>query len=877
MEGVIFNMANKRVFKLATASAVAASALVAAVPASAASVTYEQAEKQVEKAREAANGLHAEYTRNADYVTQVDSKEARDELARAKAKIAALSSAKEKAYLSSRIQGTIDTVARANAYNNAVRAGEYLGEAVEEVTAALSNGIENLATAQAAQDKLNLYYKVSQENFGKVYGKEIQANFKKEYITEDLVAFKADAYYGIATRSHLVEADKFIKANDVASAEKYLGYSKASVAKVTVEDLKDALTASWTKLSADLEAIRVPKVESVSAINAKQIVVKFNIALAEGTTDAQLLTALTLEGKTDSAAKLSDDRKSVTYTLDSAEVTNGKLTVLPLDSSKKNSSGVAVKTEEYNTVFTFEDKVAPVVAGTTFTNYSVDGKTADATITFSETLSNLGTLSINGVATAEALEAGNKSVILTGLEVGKTYRIDIVGAYDNAAAPNKAEHITVSIPVPAQVKDEVKPQVATSVSGNKVTLNFSEELKANGSVKIGGTTVAVNLASPATGVTVSADKKTVVIDAQTVGALGTAPNYLNFLNASIEVSGFGDGTNVMDTVTVNGTLYADKNAPSLVSASTKVVNGTETILLTFNEEVKDAVTTDNVLTLKVADNVYHNTAVTSAAYTYGFDVDGNGKVEGSEKNVVAITGFDYKEESTYSFELNNASVSDVYTVVGTNPYTFTVTVPKAPVTNPNPTASVEITSGAVTATNGVFVLAYDEELSDNALNASNYKLGGKVLPSNSKLIFKGDRQTVEITLPDGFVTVDGTYTLEATNVTAKTGNTLTNGKATAQVTTKENIKPFATKVELKDSKTVVVTFSEDLNGNPTKGVKVKVNGSDAASNFGTVSGNQLTITLTNDINLTDAVSVMFDTTDLADKSGNTVGNATVNK
>jgi hypothetical protein len=201
--------------------------------------------------------------------------------------------------------------------------------------------------------------------------------------------------------------------------------------------------------------------------------------------------------------------------------------------------------------------------------------------------------------------------------------------------------------------------------------------------------------------------------------------------------------------------------------------------------------------------------------------------------------------------------------------------------NPNPTATVDTTSSSVTAKNSVFTLNFDEDLSDSALNAANYKLGGKVLPSNSKLVFDGDRRTVKITLPNGFVTVDGTYTLEVTNVTAKNGNTLTNGKASVQVATSENIKPYATSVTVADSKTLNVAFSEKLAAGTTatdNTVKVKVNGTlVTATAQATTDSNNLVIKLANNIQLTDAVSVEFAGTNLADSNGNTVNDAVISK
>lgn len=276
MEGVIFNMANKRVFKVATASAVAASALVAAVPASAASVTYEQAEKQVNVAREAANGLHAEYTKNADYKTKVDIKEANDELNRAKAKIAALSDAKQKAYLSSRIQGTIDTVARANAYNNAVRVGTEILPAAHQAVVKAAD-VESLKEGNVL---LAAKIKQAKETFPKVYGKEMQTSFASMYLTAELEADRKDGHYAAITADRVAEGLKLIAAGKVEEAEVQYKNAEASFKVVKgLATIKDIIAADWTELGKKIEAAKVAKVESVSAIDVNKIEVKFNKAV----------------------------------------------------------------------------------------------------------------------------------------------------------------------------------------------------------------------------------------------------------------------------------------------------------------------------------------------------------------------------------------------------------------------------------------------------------------------------------------------------------------------------------------------------------------------------------------------------------------------
>ena len=133
---------------------------------------------------------------------------------------------------------------------------------------------------------------------------------------------------------------------------------------------------------------------------------------------------------------LSEDRKTVTYTLDSTEVDNAKLKVLPLNTEMKDNDNKTIQTKEYVTLFSFDDVVAPAVSETKYKNYSEDGKTVDAVIVFSEELSEVGTVSLNGTAVANPAFATNE-LTLAGLNVGETYTVDIVGAKDSAV-PEKS-------------------------------------------------------------------------------------------------------------------------------------------------------------------------------------------------------------------------------------------------------------------------------------------------------------------------------------------------------------------------------------------------------------------------------------------------------
>ena len=327
-----------------------------------------------------------------------------------------------------------------------------------------------------------------------------------------------------------------------------------------------------------VEEVVAPAVENVSALNAKQMKVEFNTALKKGTTSAQLVAAFSLNNEEITKADLSEDRKSVVYTLSNTEVDNATLTVNPLNTDLKDDKDQSIQTAKYVTVFSFDDVVAPSVEETTYANYNSNGTTADVTISFDEEVSTVGTVSVNGVERTldEAVTTSN-SFKLAGLEVGKTYTVDIVGAKDTASPANKAEHLTLSFTVPAKEVDATIPTVSTSTNGNKLTLNFSEEVT-KGKVSIGGTEVA------AADITTT-DDKTFVIDVQKANDGAFFATNTNFFKAEVVVKGFKDSEpNEMEEVKFNSNFTADVTAPSISSA--KALEDGK-IVLEFSEEVKE--------------------------------------------------------------------------------------------------------------------------------------------------------------------------------------------------------------------------------------------------------------------------------------------------
>jgi hypothetical protein len=603
-----------------------------------------------------------------------------------------------------------------------------------------------------------------------------------------------------------------------------------------------------------------PAVDSVTVLNSTQLVVKFNKELDKADVTADKFK---LEAKGTPAVSVADDNKTVTLTFGNVE---GNLTSFIVEAIKTKADA-KVSTQRYVSKLTYTDVVAPAATKVEYT-YSADGKTATAKFTFSEPLSATGVVSVNGVAVVpSAVDVAKGEVSVSGLEVGKSYKVDFVGTTD--VKGNIANPISQSITVPAQVKDEVKPVAAVSISANTVTLQFSEEVATLGTVTInGGANQFGSFVQDAN------DKTKYVLDAQAAGAL----NGVNFLNATVVVDGFKDKAgNAAEKVTTSGTLTADRTAPAFVSAAASADNSK--ILLTFNDEVKagDLTSTDE-LVLKVKDGVTLTNSkldLTSANVHYGVDLDGKDGIKGAEKNVVAID-YTLTAKSSYAFDVAGKVFADSYNNKVADTLTFSLNVGEVTPGTTTPQAVVNFAK-TPTAVGNVITVDYTEDMGDSALVASNYKFAGNALPSGSTLKFVDSRKTVQITLPAGFVTVNGLYVLEATGVIAKDNDTLVNGKVSASVLVGETIAPVATKVNVADSKHLTVDFSESVNASAAvAGVTVKVNGT-AVTSVATVVNNKLAIVTDKDFALTDSITVEFKDTNLQDANGNKVANSTISK
>lgn len=603
-----------------------------------------------------------------------------------------------------------------------------------------------------------------------------------------------------------------------------------------------------------------PEVESVSAINSKELVITFTEAVSEAdaTADKVVLnnngTPVAWDG-----VELSEDGKTLTLTATGViDVEDAVLTVEPIKTAADEEKTIG----KYVTLFTYSDTAAPTVV-------KLEAQNGKAVITFDEDISSstgLG-VSVNGNDYTDVTLSG-KTLTINNLTDEETYNVQVVGAKDEVG--NISNPVDFNFTV-AKADEALTQAVTTSAKNNKVTLNFVNELSASNVAKVqfvngkAHNTVGGELelnGTDAAGVTYSEDKKTVTIDTQALGVLAG----LNFLNTDIVISEAG----LTDAVTVKSTLTSDTTPAKLVSSQTTKEGK---LLLEFDEEVVNPATLD--LNVTHIDGIYQSTPTTwtGNAVAYAKDASGNDINNKLEVTLPVIeTGIPHVVEVP-------ATIQDAYTNASEK-FSVTVQVPEADAADAEAVVTVTPDFSAGDVIKLTFANTSENKgVTNSALSLSNYTLAGKALPEGTVVRFVDDRQNVEIVLPAGSINTSGDYVLTLENIVDNAGNTLADGNTGFTVSLVENTAPTVLDVTTISSSEVAVKFSEevahfDIDGDlatvaEVEGVTIKVNGTavDATVAPASIVGDTLTI---NDLELEtgDTVSIEFKDAEIADTNDN---------
>lgn len=218
-------------------------------PSSADAASLSETEKQVNLAAKSSTLLHKKYTNNLDYRTIIGEpyNDARYEVGKAKRMVDSLPNTNRKRQLLAQVTGYQKVVEKGNAYNNAVRTYPIL---IDYKKKHLDHYLSDEPFYKwRSYNYFNYKLSLLQPNYDKVYGKEIQKEFKERYLNP-IKKSRDDVYYIISADTHLDRAEASISKN-TEEAQRRLELAKACLNKIDAPKRK-ALLQEQTNLLQEL-------------------------------------------------------------------------------------------------------------------------------------------------------------------------------------------------------------------------------------------------------------------------------------------------------------------------------------------------------------------------------------------------------------------------------------------------------------------------------------------------------------------------------------------------------------------------------------------------------------------------------------------------
>ncbi|AIQ38227.1 hypothetical protein R50345_28675 [Paenibacillus sp. FSL R5-0345] len=598
--------------------------------------------------------------------------------------------------------------------------------------------------------------------------------------------FKANA-----SRSLVVETayavDQLKAAPTVASAE---AVSPTSVV-VTFSDKTTTTVTLTTALVEGVETsisfkhnnhdyttkvtLAAPKVLSVEAPNAKQVVVKFNRVISADSVieDGKLLadtvkvvpvsgTAVTVVG---SAASLNEAGTELTITLDKVDTDylKGQYTVVVSD-SVLTSAGTKVAT--YTTLLTVADTVAPTVKAI---NAVAKESTKEVFVQFSEPVKQYSfTATINGVSVAVSKESADTFKLTTNTALKTGTANDVVLNKVTDFAGNVASTLKTSVTV---VADTAAPTIVsvTPESDNYVKVKFNKKVNAasfKGNVSLlkadGDKVGNMNVITTDDSDTI----KLQVPSAFNFPASGTFTGTLSFAASVRDTLGNTLGATVTQAVT----FVKDTTAPTVVSAT----YGSSGLVLTFSEDV--VLATGTVSIIDESTGTVVGSPITQADMT----------VKGAKVTVKTSTtlGGDYTVRITAGLVKDKARTPNTSSAA-----TVALTAEKI---NANDDKRPTVTSVVYTAASSEagyhqFTVTATDNIGLNVASlrdSSSYVLNGAALPSGSYAVIdpttvvgtatKPTSAQVKVFIPVGGITETKDYTFKVVGISDAAGNGMEN-------------------------------------------------------------------------------------------------------
>lgn len=557
------------------------------------------------------------------------------------------------------------------------------------------------------------------------------------------------------------------------------------------------------KVETDVKTAITPvdaAVVSVSAINAKQLEVKFSVAVdkttaenedlyfIQRTSDASPVKLSTVD--TTAVADFQEDGKTVIITTTSDIETSFSISgaTTPF---KFSVDGVKTATKEAIEAKTFTISVSDTVAPT-FVSASASAKTTTNNITlkFSEpVVATSGVVRVNGVAASVAPGSSPTELTVTtgtNLASGSSYEVELLNFKDfagNFLTPNPVKtSFTVASNVIAPTISDVKV-----VRDNLVEVTFDKAMKTSSLSNVSVRLLDGNYTNIAPTNIVSVLAKANTSNRVFQITLDNSPalpfNNGVFTGTLVFTDSIEDSVgNTLNTTNRVVSISEDTTAPSVASVSFKkadttgatyggVVLTNGAVVIKFNEGVAKAVS--SVGALKLIDN--NGNDVTS---TYIIDtqiaaaqVNPNDNTElvipfkTALTTAANISSFTLRLPSGVATDLSlaanssNSSVNSFNVEAGTNTSGDTV---KPVIVSATPKANNEI------------VVAVTELNLDNssAINLNNYRLDGAPLPTGTYVTVTGTapNYVIHLHLPAGSISESRDYALNVSGIKDTAGN-----------------------------------------------------------------------------------------------------------
>ncbi|MDR4985991.1 S-layer homology domain-containing protein [Bacillus cereus] len=551
------------------------------------------------------------------------------------------------------------------------------------------------------------------------------------------------------------------------------------------------------------------KVESIKAINAKEIEVKLGATVKEEDVAKATFTISQGDNPVKVAAKIGEDKKSVILTLeDAAMLKNNNAYVVTVDGLKTAEGKEIPKALE---VIFFNDEVAPTVS-------TVSTPDGDVKVVFSEKLSKEAvTIVINGKKfTATPVDNTvtlPKADVASVVKNGEAFNVIVTGAKDLVGNTMEMYEGKATYKVEKDVTaPEVKDVKVKEITKGNATLEvtFSEEMTnenlGNVTVKKGKETLVATISADAQ------DKTKAVVEVKDVlKADETATNL------TVEFVGYKDvANNVGQKVSKEVKVTKDVVAPNFVKAVAekeqnlaatftfdKEVNAEtaqfdKKVVRIINQDTSEDVT-EKVTATKVEDN--------KKAITLTFPAAGNYKVSAS-KGFIQDTAGNNSAAFTADVKVDKKKDEEVVVVDKVAP---------------------KVTNKAFNKAENTITVKFDKVVkggqgADSAANVNNYTLAGAKLPEGTLITLSGDTATIE--LPKTF-TFEKSETVKFTVSNVANASGVKMGTTNLLLDVKDTKAPEfkSAKVTNVEKQEVTLTFSEavtvdatdlvfDLNGVP---------------------------------------------------------------